>query len=484
MEKVRFALAIIVGKIIFFLTRILGRGGGTAAPGLIANKIYPSLISRIASQLKYGSIIITGTNGKTTTSRILSSILRQAGYTPIHNRTGSNLMRGIASTLIEKCALGGKIAADIGLWEIDEAVFPHGLESIKPKTIIITNLFRDQLDRYGEIDKIARIWKAALVKLPKKTKVVLCGDDPLVANLGSVLKNQILYFGINDKSFALKKLPHTADSKQCPKCNCFLSFSSCFFSHLGHYHCQECGLCRPPIDIVCRKILFKETGITQISLNAFTKRLDLKIRLPGVYNIYNLLAAVAVAKILKISNEKIKKGVFRFKPAFGRVEKISVGKKEILIFLCKNPAGFNEVLRTITREKGELNLLIAINDLIADGRDISWLWDVDFDLLKNKVKNLTVSGTRAEDMILRLKYANIKYHLPAIATRQHLRSCGGLQAGISNINLEKDFQKAIKLSLQKTNDGEVLYILPTYTAMLEIRKVLSKMDLIHKSWED
>lgn len=475
MEKVRFTLAIITGKIIFFLTRVLNRGGGTAAPGLIANKIYPPLISRTASQLKYGSIIITGTNGKTTTGRILSSILRQAGYTLIHNRAGSNLMRGVASTLVRKCTLGGKIAADIGLWEIDEAVFPHGLESLKPKTIIIMNLFRDQLDRYGEIDKIARIWKASLVKLPKKTKVVLCGDDPVVANLGSNLKNQILYFGINDKSFALKKLPRIADSKQCPKCSRFLSFSSCFFSHLGHYHCQECGFSRPPSDIICRKILFKETRITQISLNAFTKRLDLKIRLPGVYNIYNLLAAVAAAKILRISDEKIKKGVSRFKPAFGRVERIFVGKKEILIFLCKNPAGFNEVLRTITREKGGLNLLIAINDLIADGRDVSWLWDVNFELLKSRVKNLTISGIRAKDMALRLKYAELEIgDYPAERD----------SASREKLEIEKDFRAAIEKALTKTNSRKTLYILPTYTAMLEIRKVLNKMGVIHKSWED
>jgi len=203
---------------------------------------------------------------------------------------------------------------------------------------------------------------------------------------------------------------------------------------------------------------------TQISLKTPTKQLNLKINLSGVYNVYNLLAAVTVAEVLKISKTNIKKGVQGFKPAFGRIEKVSAGKKEILLLLCKNPTGFNEVLRTIVR-KEDLNMIIAINDLVADGRDVSWLWDVDFEVLKGKIKNLIVSGIRAEDMALRLKYTNFQF-------------------SIFNFQLEKDWQKAIKLGLQKTNIGETLYILPTYTAMLEIRKVLNKMGLIPKSWED
>ena len=479
MERIRFFFAVIVGKITFFLTRTLGRGGGTAAPGLITNKIYPLFVSQLTKNLKHGSIVITGTNGKTTTSRILSSILHQAGYNPIHNRAGSNLMRGVASTLIEKCALNGDTEADIGIWEIDEATLPYAVRDLKPKIVVITNLFRDQLDRYGEIDKIAQIWKETLQKLPKKTTVVFCGDDPTVAGLGSALKNKVLYFGVNDKSFALKELPHAADSKQCPKCSSFLSFPSCFLSHLGHYICQDCGFHSPSIDVICRKILFEDTKNTQITLNTPTKQLNLEINLSGLYNVYNLLAAVAIAEVLKVSEAKIKKGVLSFRPAFGRIEKISAGKREILLLLCKNPTGFNEVLRTITRERRNLNILIAINDLIADGRDVSWLWDVDFEVLKGKVKDLVVSGIRAEDMALRLKYSNSQFPIPTDS-----RGSSTLCVGISNFQLEKDFQKAIKLGLQKTNDEEILYILHTYTAMLEIRKVLNKMGLAHKSWED
>ena len=475
MKKIRFFLAIIVGKTIFFLTRTLGRGGGTAAPGLIANKLYPPLASQVTNQLKYGSVVITGTNGKTTTSRILSSILCQAGYKPIHNRAGSNLMRGVTSTLIEKCTLGGKIKANIGIWEIDEATFPHAVKDLNPKIVIITNLFRDQLDRYGEIDTIKKIWEESLLKLSRETVVILCGDDPNVASLGLNLKNKVFYFGIEDKSFVTKTLPHSADCKQCPRCGSFLSFSSCFFSHLSsQYTCTNCGFSRPPIDLICRKILFKDTKSTQVSLNTLTKQLNLKIYLSGLYNVYNLLAAVATAQVLKVTENEIEEGVLKFRPAFGRIEKISAGKKEILLLLCKNPTGFNEVLRTITRKKKKLNILIAINDCVADGRDVSWLWDVDFEVLREKTQSLIVSGVRAEDMALRLKYAGLEignWYAQGISRSKQLE-------------IEKSFQRAITLGLKRTKAKEALYILPTYTAMLEIRKVLNKMGLTHKSWED
>lgn len=457
-------MAIVLGKAIFLLTRALGRGGGTALPGLVANFICPDLISNLTRTLGHGSIIVTGTNGKTTTTRILNSILTEAGFSPIHNRAGSNLMRGVASTLVEKCSLSGEIKADIGIWEIDEATLPLAIRELKPKIVVITNLFRDQLDRYGEIDKIANIWRKALKNAFSDIVVVLCGDDPTVASLGLNLK-KVIFFGFSDKSLALSALPHAADSKQCPFCDQFLSYKRCFVSHLGDYNCPNCSYKRPVLDINCPHVQFSGIDNTQIRLNTPSGQFSFKYNLSGLYNVYNVEAAVAVALNLGIPLSKIKKGLARFRPAFGRLEKVTINQKIFYLLLAKNPTGFNEVVRTVFWDKTPKNILIAINDLIADGRDVSWLWDVNFELLKNKVKTLVISGIRAEDLALRLKYA-------------------GLGIKNSEVKIEKDFKGAVKICLDQIKPGETLYIMPTYTAMLEIRKALNKMGLTHKSWED
>lgn len=466
MVKVRFFLGLWVGKIIFFFTRLFGRGGGTAAPGLVARKISPNLTLALSQQLTRGSIAITGTNGKTTTSRILSSVLSAARQQPLHNRAGSNLMRGIASTLIQKSNWQGKIKADLCLWEIDEFTLPHAIKELKPKIVVITNLFRDQLDRYGEPDTIKKSWQKALFQLPGSATVILNADDPSIASLGQSLKTKVVYFGIADQSLAQKKLPRSADCKQCPRCGHFLSFDSCFFSHLSNqYSCDNCDYSHPRNSLFCSKILFKNTKGTQVVLKGFKKDLKLEINLPGIYNVYNLLAAVAAAQALDIPEKMIRAGASNFQPAFGRIEEIPVGSKRILLLLCKNPTGFNQVLETITKAEKKLNLLIAINDLIADGRDVSWLWDVNFELLKNKVQNLVVSGIRAEDMALRLKYE-------------------GLGNGKEKPKIKKNLWEAISWGLKQTKAKETLYILPTYTAMLAIRKILNQKGLVHQSWAD
>lgn len=466
MAKIRFFFALWVGKIIFFFTRLLGRGGGTAAPGLIARRISTAFTPTLSQQLVRGSVVITGTNGKTTTSRILSSILSQADHQPLHNRAGSNLMRGIASTLIQNSNWQGKIKADLGLWETDEFTLLQAVKELKPKIVTIANLFRDQLDRYGELDTIKKGWQKALSRLPTSATVILNADDPNLASLGQALKAKVVYFGIADQSFTQKELPHSADCKQCPQCGHFLSFASCFFSHLSRqYSCSHCHYSHPENNLFCSKILFKNTKSAQVVLKGFEKDLKLKINLSGVYNVYNLLAAASTAQALKIPAKAIQAGVSNFRPAFGRIEEISIGVKKILLLLCKNPAGFDQVLETLARKGKKLNLLIAINDLIADGRDVSWLWDVNFELLKDKVKNLVVSGIRAEDIALRLKYAEL-----------------GNEKG--KIKIKKDFWRAINWGLDQTAAKETLFILPTYTAMLAIRKILNRKGLVHQSWAD
>lgn len=468
MFDLRKTIAIISAKAIAFILRKV-KSGGTAAPGLISLKIDPKLLIKLKNHLRF-SILISGTNGKTTTTRMLASILKSADIPFFHNRAGSNLLRGVASELVNHSDITGHFPCKIGLWEIDEAVFPHAVKQLKPRIIVLTNLFRDQLDRYGEIDTLAKKWQKALNKLPSKTIVILNADDPTVASLGKKLKCKIIYFGIKDKSLGIKFLSHASDATFCPDCLLPLDYKACFVSHLGIYKCKKCGEIQPKTNIHCLQAKFLKDGLTQIVIKTVKNKpsdlegkYSLKINLPGTYNIYNILASFMTALSLKIKPKKIIQGFNQFKPAFGRFETIKVNQKTLKILLVKNPAGFNEILKTLiqlTKEK-RISLLIVLNDLIADGRDVSWIWDVDFNLLKkSNLDKIIISGTRTYDMALRLKYENAKCQM-------------------SNVKCLKD---AIKMLLKQQN--KQLFILPTYTAMLETRKILNKMGLVHSTWKD
>lgn len=470
MERFRYYLAILIGKLISLSLRLL-QLGGTAAPGLYASKIDKNLIRKLSRQLKY-SVIISGTNGKTTTTRILATIFSQAGWEYFHNRTGSNLLRGVISELIKHIGYNGLPKNRIGLWEIDEAVLPLAIKSLRPKIVVLTNLFRDQLDRYGEIDVLAKKWKQALKQLSKETIVILNADDPTVASLGQNLRCKTLYFGLKDKLKGDKFLSHASDATMCPYCLLPLNYQVCFVSHLGLYKCPKCGDIQPKTNINCTQVKFLKENYTQLDINYLSNKYFIKINLPGIYNVYNALAAFAVSVSLKINPEKIIRGFQQFRPAFGRFEKIKLKEKMLQILLVKNPTGFNQVLKILPHLSGgnSFSCLIALNDLIADGQDVSWIWDVDFENFKKykKLQKIIVSGIRAEDMTLRLKYSNFKSQ---IANKFQ-----------SNIKLEKNLKKAISNLINQSNKN--LFILPTYTAMLEIRKILNKMKLVHSTWKD
>ena len=456
--------ALAAGKLTQAALRRLRLGGGTAAPGLVASAIDPALLSKLARSLAHGSIIVTGTNGKTTTTRLLSDTLRRAGMTPIHNRSGSNMMRGVASAFVTASDLHGRTTADVGLWEVDEATLPDAIAALQPRLVVINNLFRDQLDRYGEVNTVAAIWQKALAQLPPGSAVVLNADDPRVARLGETAKSAVVYFGVEDKTCALPSLPAAADSIHCLNCARPLVYDSVFASHLGRYHCPSCGLTRPRPDVQAVSIDMSEARGSLMQMQTPGGRLDVRLALPGLYNAYNALAATAAALALGIEPDVIKDAVAGFRAAFGRVERMMAGDKEIALFLVKNPAGFNEVLRTVFGGEGRRNALILINDLLADGTDVSWLWDVDFETMQGKAAHLTVSGIRAEDMALRLKYAQA-------------------QAPDGIVAVEPEIGRALTIALASTPPGETLYVLPTYTAMLSIKDELARRGLSAR-WQD
>lgn len=450
--------ALAVGKALNLLLKKSGRGA-TAAPGLIASKIDPHLLKHLSKNLE-STVIITGTNGKTTTSRFISDILKIQGIKTIHNRAGSNMIRGLVSTLIEKYPTQQKA---VGIFEVDEATIPLVIEQIIPNIIVFTNLFRDQLDRYGEVAKTHQLWKKALSSLPSETIVILNSDDPNVADLGRDLKAQVVYFGLEDKAVAAKTAPHTIDARVCPVDGQPLEYNYFYLSHLGDYKCSSGDFKRPKPDISGEKIELKELNSATYTINFHGSSLQVTLPISGLYNIYNSLAAATVAHELNLANPTIKKGLEDFQVAFGRQQTLRIDGKKISLNLVKNPVGYNEVIRLLSMEQKPLKLFLLLNDNLADGTDVSWIWDVDFESLSGKPISITVSGHRALELANRIKYAAIFK---------------------GEVIIEENIQKGLEMALRNTNGEETLFTLATYTAMLELQKILTKQGHTKSFWEN
>ena len=404
--------------------------------------------------------MVSGTNGKTTTARLIGNLLEKEGIGYIHNRHGSNLERGLVSTQLQNVNLVGNLKYKTALFEVDEAVLSNVIPKLKPSVIVLTNLFRDQLDRYGEIDNIKRLWEKAFGGLDSETTLVLNADDPAIAHLGENTSCKVIYFGINDPSVRLLETPKAMDSDTCPKCQTKLEYKHFYSSHQGDYSCPKCAFCRPKPNIEANNIEILEK-VTNFELKGSEKKtITLKSNLAGIYNIYNSLAAYATLESLNLGLDKFPEVISEFSSVFGRGERFKIDNKHILVALAKNPTGFNEIIRTFLKE-GNQTILISINDKIADGRDVSWLWDVNFEDLTGKNNNLLVSGLRATDMGLRLKYA-----------------------GIADFQTFDSTFEALETGLKQTKETETFTVVPTYTALLEIKKLFAKKKIGGEFWED
>lgn len=422
MKPVNF-VSVLIGKLIVLLSSNLKLGSGSTWPGHVALMFNLNFCKDLLDSTKTRKIIIVGTNGKTTTGKLLRTVIEQNNKTVAHNEAGANLLNGLASTLIKYCDTGGRLNTDYLIFECDEYSLPKVLKTMTPDYIICLDLFRDQLDRYGELDSIAKKWNQAFKNIGSQTTLILNSDDPLIAFLSNETKAKTLYFGLSEKTQT--QIKHGADTLFCPRCQAKLSFENVFFSHLGIWNCANCKLKRPSPDI---------------------SKFD-TYPIPGLYNKYNILASVLVLLEEKFSKEQIKKAFKDFTPAFGRQEKISYKGKDIFIFLSKNPTSFNESLSTV-KELGAKNVLFVLNDKIPDGLDISWIWDINLEELLDKGLNIAVSGDRVYDMALRIKYSNFFTHI------------------------EPNLEHAIGSMLEKAEPEEALYILPNYSAMLDTRKIL------------
>jgi len=446
----RKTAAVLAGKATGALSRITRRGGGTTLPGDVARAIDPRILTRLTEDLSQGAIVITGTNGKTTTARLVSWLLEGAGHRVVANRAGANLIYGVTAAALNRAGVDGRLKADWGVFEIDEASLPRAVDEVQPKATVLLNLFRDQLDRYGELETIARKIERALGTLPESAHVVLNADDPRVAEIGLGLARRPTWYGLEDTSVAAKMLPHAADARTCPRCGASLVFDAVYVGHDGVYRCPTGHFERPQPEIAA-------TNITLHGFESLAATIDgtrVEMPLGGLYNCYNVVAAFAVGRSIGLEAAYIADRLRTFKAAFGRQERIEFRGRHLVLVLSKNPAGFNETVRTAVDLARGQNFVIGLNDRKADGTDVSWIWDVDFEMLKDRAKVVIPAGVRAHDLAVRLKYAGVSAEAP-----------------------QTEPDKALDLLVRCTSEGDTAYLLCTYTAMLDLRA-----DLVRRGW--
>ena len=447
---------VVAAKAVGRVVRAAGRGGGTSLPGKVLTRLEPHAIGLLGARLAHGSAVISATNGKTTTAAMTASILERAGETLVHNRAGANMAGGVASSLADASRRGGRaLTGQLGLFEVDEFWLAPVVGELAPRALLLSNLFRDQLDRYGELEIIADRWAGVVAS--SAAALVLNADDPLIADLGR--RREPTYFGVEDDALAFAELQHAADSKHCRRCGHAYVYDAIYLAHLGRYHCPNCGNRRPDPTVTAREVELR--GIHSAAFTLTTPAGDARVELPlpGLYNVYNALGAAALSLQPGAPLDAVVGGLEAVAPAFGRAETVKLDGRPTSILLVKNPAGANEVLRTLSLEGAQLDLFGVLNDNTADGRDISWVWDADWELLTPSVRRMTCSGTRAAELALRMKYAGVDADrlvvVPPLAD--------GLDAALA------------------AGDGP-LYALPTYTALLELRDLLARRGQVQGHW--
>jgi UDP-N-acetylmuramyl tripeptide synthase len=453
-----FDLKVAAARAVGRTVRAAGRGGGTSLPGKVLTHLAPDAIEQLAARLAGGTAVISATNGKTTTAAMVANVLQRHGARLVHNRAGANMAGGIASTLLDAARPHG-IDGELGLFEVDEFWLDRVVPQLRPRAVLLGNLFRDQLDRYGELEAIADRWAAMVAGLAGDVALAANADDPLIADLGRE-RPLVSYFGIEDPALAVSEMQHASDSKHCRRCGSAYRYSAIYLGHLGIYECPGCGRRRPDPTISARQIRLHGTRSAQFTLCTPAGAIEVDLPLPGLYNVYNALGAATLCLALDVPLATVAEGLGAVSPAFGRAERIDVAGVELSVLLMKNPAGANEILRTLALESAELDLLAVLNDRIADGRDISWVWDADFELLVGRVRRVTCAGTRAAELALRLKYAGVP------AERLHVIS---------------QLPAALDAALADC-PGRRLFAVPTYTALLALRGELERRGHVSAYW--
>ncbi len=451
----RLLLALWAARAAGALSAGLGRGGATALPGLLAERIDPAFVATLGRRLEGGAVLVTGTNGKTTTARLLAGMLAAAGRGAVHNREGSNLTRGIASALAAAADWRGRPRdrQALALLETDEATLPAAARALHPRAVAFTNLFRDQLDRYGEVDGVAARWREALALLPPSTTLVLNADDPSVAELALDWSGPVHWYSLAGARGDTSS-PGPADARWCRACGGVYRYEARYAAHLGRWRCGGCGRASPEPDTSATAIAAGPNGL-RLSVPGLG---ELDLHLGGLYNAGNALAAIALARVLDLHAEDVRAGLAAARPAFGRGELVVLDGLRLRLLLCKNPAGASEALRLVEDEEGGAEVAFVLNDRFADGRDVSWIWDVDFERLAGSVERCWAGGVRAQDAALRLRYA-------------------GWTAPAATVRDPRAFLDALA---ERPRDGAVTVLL-TYTALLDLRAELARRGAFSES---
>lgn len=446
MGKIRLIIAIIIGKLMICLTKLTG-SQGTVFPGRIARIIYPDILKILGENISEEIIVITGTNGKTTTSNMVAQILKEHDYSLVHNAAGANMITGITTAFIDKTNLMGTKIFHYALLETDEANIPLLLKELTPKVVVITNFFSDQLDRFGQLDNIINLVKDALINT--KIELVLNADDPLVTHFQSDTGLHCWYFGFKGTDYDKKDSSYNnKEGKHCVFCQSELVFDKYHYAQLGKFYCPNCGNKNPEPNFVAHSLVMNPTISFWVN--------DIYIESPyqGFYNAYNILAAVSIAKLVGLKDEFITNAIKIYQPQAGRMESFNIAAKKVILILVKNPIGLNQAMAALEQEIQSKNILFILNDNAGDSRDVSWIWETDLEMLATNqlnINNFICAGTCSGDIAVRLKYS-------------------GFPAG--NIVLVKNLAEGIEELI--TRDSEVCYLFTTYSALFSSRKMLIK----------
>ena len=440
-------LAILLCKLLRLLSRLLHRGG-TAMPGRFALKLCPDLLARLSKNVR--SVVITGTNGKTSSSRIVEQAFVEQGRSYFANRSGANLLSGITTEFVMNCTLGGKMKKEWAVIECDEAAAVKVFPQLQPQVVVVTNLFRDQLDRFGEVTHTLSNIRTAIEAVPQAT-LCLNADCSLCSSLALSLPNRVVYFGMEKGAVPSRAKPELSDATHCIRCKTEYEYDYISYGHLGGFRCPKCGYARHAADYAVTDVIEQRSSGTTAAFSIRGERRVVEINLPALYNVYNAVGALAAAMESGVGADEAVRALASFQCGFGRMEAFRLGEADVRMMLVKNPAGCNQVIDYLENLHNRFVLAICLNDRGADGTDISWIWDAEFERLNSiagRIEKVIVSGDRAQDMRVRLKYAGIPDE---------------------NITVERDYEKLVS-SLEPLQTDVCL--MPTYTAMLELRSVM------------
>ena len=457
----RLFAALVAGKAAGTATRLLGLGGGTSLPGAVAHRIDPNLLDRLVRRSGMPVVVITGSNGKTTTARFAAALLRGERIDASHNSAGANLAQGVISLAVALSDLRGHLPEGVLVAEVDEGALPQVVPEMAPRAVLVTDLFRDQLDRYGELYAVADVMESVASSLPPEAAWIVNADDPLVASLASQRKGRKVTFGF-DLDHSTDHITRASDTIRCPRCRSDLVYDQVYLSHMGAYHCPGCEFTRPPIDVAVTALEVASIAETRFTVRLPSGELQLRVPQAGVHIAYDAAAALAVLVALGIEPVHAAASLAAVGPAFGRLELIQAGDRQIILGFAKNPTSYNTTLRALASEGEPRQLLVAASNTLVDGEDFAWLWDVDFETSAPQIERVTVSGARADELANRLKYA-------------------GVDPSLMTIVVERS--AALDAALAGVGSGQRLTVLAGYTPTLELREEMRRRGWVGRFWE-